>query len=154
VQQRIAVFRLVLDVGQKQVVAHSHPYLRQDGILAGSEERFDLQVLLDPFEEQFYLPPGFVYLCDRCGCKSEIVGQKHECLLPLIVIKFDQPEVLRILVPGMLSPQGYPFIAYDPSAAYRMLSGDRGKEVSFAVVTSCLLPSVTVRKDGNAPEWS
>jgi hypothetical protein len=121
-QQRVTVFRLVFDIGQKQVVAHSHPYLRQDGILAGSEERFDIQVLLDPFEEQFYLPPRFVYLCYRCGCKPEIVGQKHECLLPLIVIKFDQPEILRLLVRGMLSPQGYPFIVYDPSATYRMLS--------------------------------
>lgn len=49
-----------LEIRDQQVHAHGHPDLRQHGIARGAEEGFDLQVLLDPFEEQFDLPAVLV----------------------------------------------------------------------------------------------
>jgi poly-beta-hydroxyalkanoate depolymerase len=64
-QQRMRVLRLVFDIREQQRVAHCHPDLSQYGIFAGSEERFDLQVLLDPFKEEFNLPPGLINCRNR-----------------------------------------------------------------------------------------
>jgi hypothetical protein len=35
---------------------HVHPNLRHDGIGAGAEEAFDLEILFDPLKEEFDLP--------------------------------------------------------------------------------------------------
>ena len=36
---------------------NSNPDLRHDGVFAGPEKALDLQILLDPFKEELYLPP-------------------------------------------------------------------------------------------------
>jgi hypothetical protein len=41
-------------------VAGISPRLLKDGILAGSEEGFNLQVYIDPLEEKFYVPTQLV----------------------------------------------------------------------------------------------
>ncbi len=56
-----------------------------DCILAGSNGRFDFQVLLDLFEEQLYLPARIADIGNGSGSKFEIVGQK-EVLLACIDI--------------------------------------------------------------------
>ena len=91
-------FCLVFDIGQQQVVTHGHPYLRQDGISTGAEKRFNLQVLLNPFEKQLNLPSGFIDLGD-CRCrKLEVIGKKCKSLLPLLIIVSDKPQFFRIEV--------------------------------------------------------
>lgn len=45
-----------LEVSQQQIDAHGHPNLRHHRILAGVQEGLDLEVLLDPLEEQLDLP--------------------------------------------------------------------------------------------------
>ena len=47
-------------VCHQQAVDQSDPDLRHDGISGGSEEALDLEILLDPLEEQFDLPASFV----------------------------------------------------------------------------------------------
>ena len=42
--------------GDQQVGGYGYPDLRLDGVLAGAEEHLDTQMLLDPLEEQLYLP--------------------------------------------------------------------------------------------------
>ena len=37
-----------------------HPVLRHNRIFRGVEETFNLEILLDPFEKEFYLPTLFV----------------------------------------------------------------------------------------------
>ncbi len=65
-----------LEVGQRQIDADGDPDLGHDGIAGGAQEALDLQVLLDPLEEQFDLPTGFVDLGDGAGGELEIVGQE------------------------------------------------------------------------------
>ncbi len=53
-----------LEVSQQQVDAHGHPNLGHRRILADSQEGLDLEVLLDPFEEQFDLPTLLINVRD------------------------------------------------------------------------------------------
>ena len=47
-------------VRHQQIVDQSDPDLRSDGVFAGPEEALDLEVLLDPLEEQLNLPAALV----------------------------------------------------------------------------------------------
>ena len=46
----------LLGNGKQQIVTHGNPNLCEDSILCRSEERLDMEVLLDPFE---YLMESF-----------------------------------------------------------------------------------------------
>ncbi len=47
-----------------------------DGILRGFPKFLDTQVLFNPFEEQFHVPPAAVKLGDCLGRGRQIVGQE------------------------------------------------------------------------------
>src|SRR4030042_6902157 len=57
-------FQFLLDNRHQNINADSNPDLRLHRILGCAEKCFDSQVLLDPFEKDFYLPSAFVKLCD------------------------------------------------------------------------------------------
>ena len=73
-EQGIFETSLELDVGEQQEIGHGDPDLGEDGVFRGSEERFDFEMLFDPFEEEFHLPAGFIDLSDRPSGKREVVG--------------------------------------------------------------------------------
>jgi hypothetical protein len=50
------------DDGDQDVHRDGDPDLGLEGVLGGAVEGLDPQVLLDPFEEEFDLPPTFVQL--------------------------------------------------------------------------------------------
>lgn len=54
--------------------AQGDPYLGQDGIAGRAQERFDLQVLVDPLEKELDLPTLFVNLCDLLGFQVGLAG--------------------------------------------------------------------------------
>src|SRR5687768_6900212 len=62
-----------------------------DGIATGAEEVVDLEVLLDPFEEQLDLPTGLVETGDFGGRGNEIVAQ-HRDLAPGVDPHADQAD--------------------------------------------------------------
>ena len=64
---------VVLDDGNEAVCDDGNVNLYADCILGLSPESFDLEVLLDPFEEQLHLPSIFIEKSDVLGCKIEIV---------------------------------------------------------------------------------
>ena len=64
------------DIGQQQIHAHRDPDLRHHCIARGAQKGFDLQVLLDPFEEQFNLPAFLVNCCNGAGSQMESIGKK------------------------------------------------------------------------------
>ena len=69
----MVAFCLELDEREEQVVDHCRPDLSHDGVLGGSQKRFDRQVLLDPFEEGLDLPPRLVQVSDGAGGKREVI---------------------------------------------------------------------------------
>ncbi len=48
--------------GDEHINRNGDPNLSLHGVLAGAIESLDAEVLLDPLEEQFYLPTAFVDL--------------------------------------------------------------------------------------------
>ncbi len=74
----------LLDDGDEHVDRGGDPDLGFDGVLGGAEEAFDLEVLLDPFEEEFDLPAAFVEPGDsarrqaryRAGCRDRSVARR------------------------------------------------------------------------------
>ena len=65
------------------------PGLGHHRVFAGSQKRFDLQVLLDPLEKQLDLPAGLVDAGNRGHRQLEVVGQKDQNLFLLLVVKLD-----------------------------------------------------------------
>ncbi len=60
-------FQFLLDDSYQNVNADDNPDLGLHCIFGRTERCFDSQVLLDPFERDFYLPAAFVKLCN---CQS------------------------------------------------------------------------------------
>ena len=50
------------------------PNLNLDRVLAGSDERFDLEVLLEHLEKAFDLPASLIDVADRLCVQLKIVG--------------------------------------------------------------------------------
>lgn len=50
----------MLNDGNEAVGDDGHMYLKTDSIIGFSPETLDLEMLLNPFEEQLNLPPVFV----------------------------------------------------------------------------------------------
>ena len=86
----------LIETGHHQVNADCDPYLGSHGVLAGAEECFDAQVLLDPFEEQFDLPASFVDRCDDLCRQIEVIGQEDQAFAGLGIKETDTPEFFRI----------------------------------------------------------
>ena len=81
------------DVSQQQVKTNGDPNLRHYRILGGADETFNLQVLLDPLEEEFDLPAGFVYGRNRrCG-ELDVVGQEVILITGLSILEADTAKL-------------------------------------------------------------
>jgi hypothetical protein len=70
----------------------SCPNLDVDGILAGSDEGFDLEVLFEGLEEEFDLPSFFVNVGDGGGSEFEVVGEEGDLALVLFVPDHNPPQ--------------------------------------------------------------
>ena len=73
-----------------------------------------MQVLLDPFEEQFDLPAALVQTRDGKRRQLEVVGEKHETLLGLCIEVGDATKRNRILLRGLGSTEHDRLAARNP----------------------------------------
>ena len=89
--------KLVFDDGDQHVGGHGARDLRLHRGLAGAPELLDVQVLLDPFEEQLHLPATLVQRGNRRRRQRRIVGQKDQRLARLRVLEADTPQMLGVL---------------------------------------------------------
>ena len=83
------------DNRDQHVGGQSNPNLRLHRVLARAQERFDSQVLLDPFEKQLHLPTAFVQRRNGRRGQRQIVGQKRD---PLAVLVFDSHTAHRLRI--------------------------------------------------------
>ena len=72
-----AQFCFESEIGKEQIDAKRDPDLGQNRVGGSSKEGLDLQVLLDPLEEQLDLPSAAIQLGDGKCREIEVVGQKH-----------------------------------------------------------------------------
>ena len=73
----------LFDDGDQHVRGDRSPYLRLDRVFGCSKERFDTQMLFDPFEEQLDLPALFVKCANSQRRKRHVVRQELQCLARL-----------------------------------------------------------------------
>ena len=73
------------DECQQQIDAHGNPDLSHHGIFAGAQKRFDLEVLLDPFKKQLYLPALFINGSNGSRGQLEVVGDIFPLCLRVLV---------------------------------------------------------------------
>ena len=76
------------------------PDLGFDGILGGTVEGFDTQVLFNPFEEQLDLPAIAVEFGDGVCGQGKVVGEEIERLVCLWVAVFDASQWLWVVGGG------------------------------------------------------
>ena len=63
---------------QQQIGDHGGEDLQADGVVVGAEELADIEMLLDPAEQQFDLPAALVESGDLDRRRSQIVGDESE----------------------------------------------------------------------------
>src|SRR5659263_263908 len=96
----------LLDDGYQDVDRDRDPHLGLHGVLGSSEERLDAEMLLDPPEEEFDLPPLLVEQGDALRGKGKIVGQENQFLLVLDVEEPDATEFVGIMLGRVDARQG------------------------------------------------
>jgi len=122
----------------EDVDTDGNPDLCFHGVLGGAVEAFDTQVLLDPFEEEFYLPAALVQLGYGNGLQHEIVGEKDQPFAGRGIDKLDSPKAVRILglrlgpceYDGLIAAQTGVGVdgTLRPAAALEVLLGARDEE--------------------------
>lgn len=81
------------------------------GVLAGAVERLDPQVLFDPLEKHFDLPPRLVQRSDGRGWQDTIVGEKDESFVELLVVIANSTQWLGITLKGVKRFQQHSLVA-------------------------------------------
>src|SRR5690625_5617061 len=66
-----------LQISQQKIDAHCNPDLSQNSIPGSSQKGLDLEVLLDPFEEQLNLPARLVDGSNGGRGQLDIIGLKN-----------------------------------------------------------------------------
>ena len=89
---------VVLNDSDETVCDDGNMDLNAHRIVALSPERLNLEVLLDPLEEQFDLPPVFVKESDVLGCKIEVVRVISERTVQVRSIVDDTPDLAWVLL--------------------------------------------------------
>jgi len=84
--------------GDEQINGDGAPDLGAHGVGAGAIKGFDAQMLLDPFEEQFDLPPVPIQLSDGQRRHGEVVGQEDEGFAGLGIAIADASQRVGIIV--------------------------------------------------------
>ena len=64
---------------------------------------FYLQMLLDPLEEKFDLPPVMIEFSNHYWTDSQSIGKEYELLLALFVQVDDSTDLVRVLLHRQLT---------------------------------------------------
>ena len=105
---------IVLYDGNKAVGADSGVDLYPDSVLRSAPEPLDFEVLLEPLEEEFYLPSVLVEVCDLQGCQLECIGKEHELAPLLLIDEPHKPKMFGISFPTVIECQLYLGISQYP----------------------------------------
>ena len=97
----------------KLLFQHSHQYVDAEGgpnlglhcVGRGAKEALDMQVLLDPFEEQFDLPATLVQLGDGQCRQAEVVGQIDKEAACLGVEEANTPQSVGVALSAVVTRQ-------------------------------------------------
>ncbi len=92
---------LLLGNYKQKVVTNGYPYLRVDCVHSRAVEGFDVQMLLDPLEEQLNLPSLAIEFGNGYGIQREVVSQEAIDSTVSKVLIDNESEVVGILSAGV-----------------------------------------------------
>ena len=81
----------MLDNGNQAVGTDGRVNLYSDSVLCSPPEFLDFEVLLEPLEEEFYLPAVLIEFGNLLSRQFRGIGQEHELSLLLLVIEPHKP---------------------------------------------------------------
>lgn len=96
-KHRPAHLEVMLDDGNEAVGDDGDMYLYADSVLRLSPEPLDLEVLLDPLEEKFHLPPIFIKEGNVLCTEIEVVRVVDETAVQLFYVVDNPSESARVL---------------------------------------------------------
>ena len=120
----------LFDDGYQDIHRDGDPDLSFDSIVGGPVERFDAQVLLDPFEEEFDLPAATVEVGDVPCREREIVGQQQQSPPGFGVEVVNPPQGFRIVLAAVKALQSDDLIRQHSGG---LVDGPRGKTLELEV---------------------
>jgi hypothetical protein len=84
--------------GDEHINRDGNPDLGFYSILTCAVERLYSKMLLDPLEEQFYLPTAAIKLCDNQGRDDEVVCQELKPSFRFVIEESDSSQFVGILL--------------------------------------------------------
>ena len=91
----------MLNDGNKAVGYDCRANLYSDSVLCSTPKILNLQVLLEPLEEQLYLPAILVEIGNLERSKIECIRQKCEVSVLLVIVKSHKSQPFWILLLGV-----------------------------------------------------
>lgn len=107
-------FNLLSDDGDQCVDAYGNPQLGTHRVFGSPIESFDPQMLLNPFEEQFYVPALLIKLSHQQSRQSKVIGQESQAAQVVSVIESDSAQFVGIVSGGVETAQRDDLIAAQP----------------------------------------
>ena len=101
---------LLLRDDKQQVVTNGYPYLRVNSIAGCAVKGLDMQVLLDPLEEDLNLPSFSVQLCNGDCVNREVVREEAIGLSVSKVLIYNKPKIVWVLLRSIKSCELYRLI--------------------------------------------
>lgn len=117
---------ILIETGHHQINADRDPDLGAHGVLAGSVEGLDPQVLFDPFEEEFDLPAPLVDGSDGQRLETKVICQKSQALVGITVEIADSAEPLGVISFAFVGAQ------FD-----NLIAPDAGRFINAAGLAGC-----------------
>src|SRR5574344_1047178 len=95
----------MLDNSHKAVGSDGCTNLYSDSVLGSSPELLDLEVLLEPLEEQLYLPSVLVKAGYLLGCQVHRIGQEQELSTLLLIVESYETQMFEIVLATLIDGQ-------------------------------------------------
>ncbi len=96
--KRSLLLEAFFDEGHEHVGGDGDPDLGFHGVLRSTEEPFDAQMLLDPFEEDLHLPALLIKRADGGGREIELIGKEQQGLTRLGILEANPAQMIRIVL--------------------------------------------------------
>jgi len=106
-------FGKVMEPLQQEHGDQGCPNLDAQGVFADAHETFNLEVLLEGFEEEFDLPAGTIDFGQRCSAKVQMVGQQDDRALVFFVPHHDASQGMRAFGWGVDAGKPDDFVGQD-----------------------------------------
>ena len=97
---------LLLRDNKQQVVTNGYPYLHVDSIAGCAVKGLDVHVLLDPLEEDLYLPSFSIQLCNSECVNRKVVCEESIDLSVSKVLIHNKSEIVVIFLRSIKSRLG------------------------------------------------